>query len=60
MRAILRLFAAFKIYWHKQEPYCSGYKLVLLLYFCKHKRGSEYSDFWPIERYISETVQDRS
>jgi len=27
----------------------------------KHKRGiGEYSDFGPIERYISETVQDRS
>ena len=27
----------------------------------KHKRGKvEYSDFGPIERYISETVQDRS
>ena len=27
----------------------------------KHKRGiAEYSDFGPIERYISETVQDRS
>jgi len=25
----------------------------------KHKRGVEYSDFGPIERYISETVQDR-
>ena len=26
----------------------------------KHKRGEEYSDFKPIEHYISETVQDRS
>ena len=26
----------------------------------KHKRGSRYSDFGPIERYISETVQYRS
>ena len=27
----------------------------------KHKRAiAEYSDFAPIERYISETVQDRS
>jgi len=26
----------------------------------KHKRGSEYGDFGPIERYISETVQDRN
>jgi len=26
----------------------------------KHKRVAEYSDFGHIERYISETVQDRS
>ena len=26
----------------------------------EHKRVAEYSDFWPIERYITETVQDRS
>jgi len=26
----------------------------------KHKRIAKYSDFGPIERYISETVQDRS
>jgi len=25
----------------------------------KHKRVAEYSDFGPIGRYISETVQDR-
>ena len=26
----------------------------------KHKRVAEYSDFGPLQRYISETVQDRS
>jgi len=26
----------------------------------KRKKGAEYGDFGPTERYISETVQDRS
>jgi len=32
----------------------------LLRCFFKHKRVAEYSNFVPIERYISETLQDRS
>ena len=42
-----------KFYWDRQKDTPPSEEL-------KAKGVAEYSDFGPIERYISETVQDRS
>ena len=53
-------FGTLAICWHPGKIYGDRPRGTPSFGGVKHKGVAEYSDFKPIERYISETVQDRS